>query len=1283
MLIFEVQKDALCKLSDSQLEELIARLSEADLVSKGHSAASVSRSGSINSPDGGIDVRVDVPVEKLDTGFLARPNTIFQVKKKSMPKAEIRKEMCPGGILSPALSRQAEIGGSYIIVSLADDCSEPMRSDRLNAMRTTMDGDPNKGSIHLDFFDRSKLRQWLRQHPAVVLWVRDVLEQPVSGWQSYGKWSNPPSGSDDTLILEPGVSITLPTGRGDKLTIKESIKPMRELVRSTSRTVRIIGLSGVGKTRIVQSLFDETIGDDALDRTVAIYADSGECLNPSPTEMLNRLIGENHRAIMVLDNCSSCLHATLASKVTSANSQVTLITVEYDIREDNPQSTDVIRIVSDGPALAEKLLLQRFPSIHQENARRIAEFAGGNARVALAVAERVEEGESLARLSDEQLFDRLFMQRNQPNDNLRAHAEALSLVYSFSVSLPNGGDTDELAVLGSLCNIPRSKLYGSVAELLKMQIVQKRSNWRAILPHAIANRLANDALDKVPKEILRETFEASGHERLLQSFAHRLSLMHDHPIAREIVKEWLQVDGPFGKLLCQDNHGARIIEYITPIAPCTILNRIEKEINGPEFKGLNFNPYLQRTILNLIRYLSYEADKFNRCIELLLQLAETTYDTINASFVKEIIFSLFQAYLSGTHASLNQRLAVVGKTLHSKNKKRRELGFHMLSAALDGPPWSNSLMNDFGAQSRDFGLEPNYEEFVEWQHRFIDLLAELDYSGDQDLSDLARVFTAKRFRELWQHSPIQSKLIEVARTFNNRKSWIEGWKAVRDTIYHAPTEEIEGDEYMLHLDNLIALEVELAPKCLLEEIKAYVLESGYNTWSLDDEREKNSSNSEQESERRLARKSEKLGQKFADSGQPLSLLGRDLFSNNGKPFIYYFGMGLARSSLNIERVWKELVDLLHHFNIENSNISLFRGLIWVLDKSNRRLAQRFLDQCLHDRLLRKNLVLLHPPEQYNRVDFNRCIKTLNEPEVDLEQYGNLLWNDAYTNLSKECLIEVADQLLKIKGGEATVLFALSKKFRKTNPKRNNLDAKFYRIGFEAAKVMLRRNQRDRDGTVDYRMERVIEVALTYGKNEREKISWIDTIFKVVDANHGHLFGYGNTINITAKSMPKEFLKRVFLGNDEMQEKRRNFVRGRGKNRSPIEAIDIDVLIDWCRMEEKLEVWAVVASGICPWEVRIPDESIKINRDAMKFLEAAPNKEDVLVSYSDRVIPRIFTWDGGKLMRLRASAIEELGQHPNHKIALAAVTTAKKANERIENWISMRKNFKKENEHGFE
>ncbi|WP_345013401.1 hypothetical protein [Pseudaeromonas paramecii] len=151
MAIFDIEKDDLLRLSDLQLEELIARLAEAEVAAHGHSPAYVNWSGSINAPDGGIDIHVQVPVEQLKTGFLERSNTILQAKKHSMSKASISKEMLTDGQLSPTISEQAARGGSYIIVSLEDNCSPLMKEDRLQAMQDAVAGDPNGGNLHLDF----------------------------------------------------------------------------------------------------------------------------------------------------------------------------------------------------------------------------------------------------------------------------------------------------------------------------------------------------------------------------------------------------------------------------------------------------------------------------------------------------------------------------------------------------------------------------------------------------------------------------------------------------------------------------------------------------------------------------------------------------------------------------------------------------------------------------------------------------------------------------------------------------------------------------------------------------------------------------------------------------------------------------------------------------------------------------------------------------------------------------------------------------------------------------
>ena len=79
---------------------------------------------------------------------------------------------------------------------------------------------------------------------------------------------------------------------------------------------------------------------------------------------------------MVLDNCSSAAHNRIASQVASS-SNLHLVTVEYDIREDKPEETKVVRIAAEGLEIAKTLIERRHPALGQVNARQIAEFSGG------------------------------------------------------------------------------------------------------------------------------------------------------------------------------------------------------------------------------------------------------------------------------------------------------------------------------------------------------------------------------------------------------------------------------------------------------------------------------------------------------------------------------------------------------------------------------------------------------------------------------------------------------------------------------------------------------------------------------------------------------------------------------------------------------------------------------------------------------------------------------------------------------------------------------------------
>jgi len=43
------------------------------------------------------------------------------------------------------------------------------------------------------------------------------------------------------------------------------------VLRIPGHVARLVGLSGVGKTRLAEALFDSTFGEEALDSSLAIY----------------------------------------------------------------------------------------------------------------------------------------------------------------------------------------------------------------------------------------------------------------------------------------------------------------------------------------------------------------------------------------------------------------------------------------------------------------------------------------------------------------------------------------------------------------------------------------------------------------------------------------------------------------------------------------------------------------------------------------------------------------------------------------------------------------------------------------------------------------------------------------------------------------------------------------------------------------------------------------------------------------------------------------------------
>jgi hypothetical protein len=252
--MFEITGDDIAALSDMDLRTLIGLLCEAEMRRRTLPASAVTWGGNQTAKDGGLDVRVNLPVPTDITGFIPGPQTGFQVKKPDMPRNAILEEMKPGGVLRPVILELAAASGAYVIASATGSTADSALKSRQKAMADAIKGTAAEGKLTLEFYDRNRLATWVRDHAGMIPWLRSRIGKAVPGWRSFGSWSNAPAGSDASYLADDHARIrTGVTDEGDGLSAVEGINRIRTALREPGHVVRLVGLSGVGKTRLAEA----------------------------------------------------------------------------------------------------------------------------------------------------------------------------------------------------------------------------------------------------------------------------------------------------------------------------------------------------------------------------------------------------------------------------------------------------------------------------------------------------------------------------------------------------------------------------------------------------------------------------------------------------------------------------------------------------------------------------------------------------------------------------------------------------------------------------------------------------------------------------------------------------------------------------------------------------------------------------------------------------------------------------------------------------------------------
>lgn len=1242
--MFEVTGDDISRLNDDDLRTLVTRLSLAELGRLALPLSGVTAGGDQNAADGGIDVRISRPSGSVAGDFIPRDETGIQVKLPDMPTAAIIAEMRPNGALRPVIAELADQGGAYVIVSAKGSVSDSSLRNRRAAMREAVEDHPAATSLYTDFYDRERVANWLREYPGISAWVLERVGRAVKGWQSLANWSEGCTASQPYIIDDSGCITNEHSREQENLTILEGISRLRQSLIKPGKCVRLIGLSGLGKTRLVEALFESEVGGDPLPAALAVYTDNADEPDPSARDMARRFVGSGQRTILIVDNCNPATHAALSQICSTNGSAISLITVEYDVRDDEPEGTEVFRLGTASESVIDKWLERSCPHVSQVDRRRIAAFSNGNFRVAKALAHTISKGETLGTLNDRSLFERIFHQRNAPDQGLMIAAEICSLVYSF-----DGEDTSQTSELAALAALPGQtidQLYGHVSELKQRSVLQTRSKWRAILPHAIANRLAGLALDRISPSRF-DHFSASLSPRLLKSLSRRLGYLHGNQAAQAITARWLAPQGGLEDLSALSADGLEILRNIAPVAPDAVLAKIEQSISGDAGHAiLSTTNRTRRHWVGLLKALAYESCAFNRATMLLAKFLAAQPENYNFDSAATPFQELFHLLLSGTKAPPDQRRSVIRQLLISEDAAVRECGFTALRAMFETHFFSAMSSIDFGARPRDFGWRPStYGDIWAWYTDSIALVADLLVHAA--IAPQLRSCLAANFSRLWFTDDCRKPLEDIAATISNEMQWTEGWIAVRTTLRF----DGKGMEPTA-LSRLKALEQRLQPSNFADMARAYIFSKPWGSLDIADGEDNDLEPGAAYT--RAMERAEAFGAEIATMPEMLeSFLDDATVAQEGR--IFQFGQGLASGAQDVDVIWLQIMAALERQPQEERQVDVVRGYFSGLAKRNSPELDRYLDDAIQHPTLARHFPLLQSIAGLNDRGIERLHTSLETGIADVWSFRSIATGGVTKPVPGVLLAAFLRRIESMPNGSEVAIDILQMRYFGDRQDGIDIDDSLILCG----QWLLETTELSGSDMRDHWLGEIASVCLS-GQQAEPAVRRICRRIKGKFADHSlYSFNASHLLQTLFEAQPNAALDE-FLIDDQTANPFRDFddFDDFGTSRgSPLKSVGIETLEQWAMINPQIRIPRLVNSITLFTSQGESEEGW--SPIFLRLLELAPEKRSFLENVNHRLHPTGWSGSLADILDKRRTLVEQFIQHSNPIIRAWAIEQAQR------------------------
>lgn len=798
--VFEVVPEDIRALGARELTDLVRRLYLLEAHARGVARSNVHVPLAIDISDGGEDGRVAWDGAPAPAGRLVARAMCVQVKATSMIAAKCASELLvdppagrkagrsrggapstppPAPILKPRVQSAVDEGAAYVLFCGRDEYTTEGIADRKAAMRVALRsaGVQSPDGVVIEILDALRIAEWCNEYVSSQVWVLRARRRNLpASCLTWVEWLEEHGNAQGMSWHEDAARTA-------------ALSDLRQRLAADRSVARVVGLSGLGKTRLVIEAFRppvsvETDPVQAAWAARAVFIPNGADIRPELLDALREWKRGGLPAVVVVDECPLELHNDLARIVEGETSSLSLVTLDFD-PDSKPASASHL-FITIGPlpaALIRDILHAQKPEVPSEVLDKVAEFAQGFPRMARFLLDAAATVDAkLWDLGDEVLAEKLLARREPLTPEGRQVLTALAAVEHLGI---DGDVADQLtAMCAIMCvGVDRRQGYAVIQAYSRSGIAYRRGDFVRLTPLPLALRLAARWWTSRSKADLADVMRdlPTG---VRDALAQQVRRLRGHAGVEAQVEAVLGDGSPFATWESVDSPtGSRVLTCLSEVSPRAVIAAIRRALSSARHEDLLTLASGRRDLVWCLQRICWWNETFDDGAEVLLHLAAAETETYSNNATGSLV-QLFHIRLSGTEAPAIDRLSVLDRALSSSVAERRRIANVALCAAFTANHFSRSGGVDSqgaGFPRPDWAPRTYGEIWAYWQACLDRVLPAL--CADDALGAEVRSCVAQHTRGVLMSGGLPVVTRAVDAVANARESgWPEMLDALRSSI---------------------------------------------------------------------------------------------------------------------------------------------------------------------------------------------------------------------------------------------------------------------------------------------------------------------------------------------------------------------------------------------------------------------------------------------------------------------------------------------------------------------